>query len=94
MALERLKGLRDNGSAVVGGWFLRKYIQRALGGKDWWQSWTAVGLILFETSQTFADTACEQGLFSWDQCETIETVLYKLGVALIALGIRRAKATS
>ena len=62
------------------------------GGKPWTQSLTAWGLVIFLAGEAALDQACGAGLIGDSACGVMSTWVQNIGVALTALGIRRAAA--
>lgn len=60
------------------------------GGKPWFKSVTAWGLVIFAAGSAAATGACEVGLLSSSVCETAMTVVQWTGGILVTLGLRKA----
>jgi hypothetical protein len=76
--------------AIAGGLFLRPTIQWFMGGKDWFNSLTAWGLVCWLTAGAGIDAVCTAELVSVDTCKQLNTILTKAGDVLVVLGVRRA----
>ena len=76
--------------AAIGGWFLRPYIQQVLGGKDWFESLTVWGLIIFVAADAVTAEVCARGLMSAAWCADAVGFLKTVGGILGVLGVRRA----
>lgn len=77
------------GLGLIQGWFLRRTINRVLGGKDWYESFTAWGLIIWTATEAGAVQICGQGLLPQADCDLIQFWIVKAGQALTILGVRR-----
>jgi hypothetical protein len=85
MPVQKIK----NGTVtIVGGWFLREYIQQFLG-KDWFQSLTVWGLIVIAAANAGIDAACQLEIMYIDDCAWAASFFDKIGRVLVVLGIRR-----
>ena len=80
----------EAGRAALGGWFLRPYLQKLLGGSDWFQSITVWGLIVVVTAETFVGELGARGFISVDSFDTTVLYLQRAGEILAVLGVRRA----
>jgi hypothetical protein len=82
--------IKDGTVNVVGGWFLRQYIQQFLG-KDWFQSFTMWGLVIIAAAQAGFETACnmETMILSIEDCQWIAGFFDGLGRVLVVVGLRR-----
>ena len=63
------------------------------GGKSWYQSLTAWGLIVYVGVAGVVDEACAQGALGPGTCEMLNIWVKNIGVVLGALGLRRAANT-
>lgn len=80
-----------NGARVaVGGWLFRPYIQKVLGGKDWFQSLTVLGLLIFVGAEAVVNEVCARDLASAALCAQAVSFLKTMGGILTVLGVRRA----
>lgn len=74
---------------------LNKVMRNIVGEKPWYESWTVVGLVVWQLAGSISSTLCSPDLGvqiipeSW--CATIEAVLAGVGQILTVLGIRRAQ---
>lgn len=76
---------------VLGGYILRPYIRRLLG-KDWFESWTTIGLIVYFAADGAVDAVCGDTLMlSAVFCAKATAFLKGFGTVLTVLGIRRHK---
>jgi hypothetical protein len=60
------------------------------GGKPWFQSLTAWGLVVFFGLTAALDQACSAGVFGEGLCMTLTGWSESLGAVLTVLGLRRA----
>jgi hypothetical protein len=60
------------------------------GGKAWFKSMTAWGLIVWATAEAVMGQICEAGILSPDACSSAGAIVSAAGAILAALGIRRA----
>ena len=61
------------------------------GGKPWWQSWTARGLILWQGAGVVLEWACgpQVSLITAETCAMLTGGAETLGQILVVLGIRK-----
>jgi len=59
-------------------------------GKNWYQSLTAWGLVLFTAGDAIAGEMCNLGIIGPEMCTTIEGWIVKISGVLVGLGLRRA----
>ena len=75
---------------AIAGAFLRSWIQKQLG-KDWYDSWTVWGLIIYNTADYAVGAVCgDELMMSAVFCAKATSVLKTFGAVLTVLGIRRA----
>ena len=79
----------DKVNMILGGWVLRPYINKLLGGKDFWESYTAVGLIIIAAAQAGFVSACGQNFLTAEQCATGAVWFTRLGEVMVIFGVRR-----
>ena len=79
---------RENGRRVAGGGPRRPAIRYFLG-KDWWESWTAVGLIVWTGARSAVESVCGAGLVPQEWCVPMLQYLTMAGQILTILGVRR-----
>lgn len=65
-------------------------VNEIFGGKKWFKSWTAWGLIIWQGGSAMANQACGEGLIGASVCATVVSITTIVGQVLTALGIRRA----
>ena len=59
------------------------------GDKNWFQSLTAWGLVLFAAATAGAESACAAGMASVETCSVIQDVATKISAVLVTLGLRK-----
>jgi hypothetical protein len=67
-------------------------LSKLFGGKSWYKSITAWGVILWAMAAPGIETACDPNiaLLSVSTCNMLSAILAKVGAALTVIGIRRA----
>ena len=84
--------IKEGAVSVVGGWFLRSYIENFLG-KAWYRSVTIWGLVAIAAANAGVDAACQLELLHIDNCAWAAGVFDKAGRVLVILGLRRRMQT-
>ena len=75
---------------AIAGAFLRSWIQKQLG-KDWYDSWTVWGLIIYHAAEGAVGAVCgDELMMSAVFCAKATAALKTVGGVLTVLGIRRA----
>lgn len=64
--------------------------EKLFGGKPWYRSWTAWGLVVIAVAQTFVAQTCDLGLLSVTACAAATKYITLIGSGLATLGIRKA----
>lgn len=67
------------------------YLSSIFGGKPWYQSLTAWGLVAYGVGGQLVETACgPTGLLSAETCAQLGGAVETLGAVLAGLGVRKA----
>ena len=74
---------------AIAGAVLRPWIKKKLG-KDWYNSWTMWGIVIYAMAEAGAEMACELGALSVEQCFVASRWVENVGKVLVILGVRRA----
>jgi len=78
----------ENITHVLGGWVLRRQINRVLG-KDWYRSLTIWGLILWTGADSAVRGVCGAGLVPPEYCTPLLKYVMTAGQILTILSVRR-----
>lgn len=65
-------------------------LENLFGGKPWFKSVTAWGIVIFAAGSAAATGACEVGLLSTSACATVMSIVKWTGGILVTLGLRKA----
>ena len=65
-------------------------LENLFGGKSWYKSLTAWGVIVFIVVTSAIDQVCAAGVASDSLCATLTTWSETIGAVLVTLGIRKA----
>jgi hypothetical protein len=91
MPADRIRSVfkHDNLTHLAGGWFARRYINNILGGKDWFQSLTVLGLIVWIGAESAVRGVCSAEVVPVEWCTPMLKYVMGFGQILTILGVRR-----
>ena len=69
---------------------IKDYINRFFGGKPWYQSVTAWGLVIFSLGSSVVSQVCDAGLMDYETCVAWKGYVTTIGAVITGLGLRRA----